>query len=109
MQRMIANTVSMEITTTRSEAEALLLEANLVKKFSPRYNILLKDDKSFPYIFFSGDHEFSRISKHRGPKTAKGKYFGPFVSASAVNETLTLLQKAFLLRSCSDSVFKNRT
>jgi excinuclease ABC subunit C len=99
----------MEIITTRSEAEALLLEANLIKKFSPRYNILLKDDKSFPYILFSGDHEFSRISKHRGPKTRKGKYFGPFVSARAVDETLTLLQKAFLLRPCADTIFKNRT
>jgi excinuclease ABC subunit C len=108
-QRMIAQTASMEIVTTRSEAEALLLEANLVKKFSPRYNILLKDDKSFPFIFFSGDHEFARISKHRGAKTKKGKYFGPFVAAHAVNETITLLQKAFLLRSCSDTIFKNRT
>jgi len=109
LQRMIAQTASMEFVTTRSEAEALLLEANLVKKFSPRYNILLKDDKSFPFIFFSGDHEFPRISKHRGAKTKKGKYFGPFVAAGAVNETITLLQKAFHLRSCSDSVFKNRT
>src|SRR5271154_618633 len=108
-QRMIAQTASMEIVTTRSEAEALLLEANLVKKFSPRYNILLKDDKSFPFIFFSGDHEFPRLSKHRGAKTKKGKYFGPFVAAGAVNETLTLLQKAFHLRSCTDSIFKNRT
>jgi excinuclease ABC subunit C len=109
LQRMIAQTSSMEIVTTRSEAEALLLEANLIKKFSPRYNILLKDDKSFPYIFFSGDHEYPRISKHRGPKTKKGKYFGPFVSARAVDETITLLQKAFLLRPCSDTIFKNRS
>lgn len=109
IQKMISQTASMEIITTRSEAEALLLEANLIKKFSPRYNILLKDDKSFPYIFFSGDHDFSRIAKHRGAKTLKGKYFGPFVAAYAVNETITLMQKAFLLRSCSDSVFKNRT
>jgi len=109
LQKMIMQTASMEIITTRSEAEALLLEANLIKKFSPRYNILLKDDKSFPYIFLSGDHPFARLTKHRGAKSAKGKYFGPFVSASAVNETLTFLQKAFLLRSCSDSVFKNRT
>ena len=108
IQRMVAQTASMEIISTRSEAEALLLEANLIKKFSPRYNILLKDDKSFPYIFFSGD-EFARISKHRGAKTKKGRYFGPFVAAAAVNETLTLLQKAFLLRSCSDNVFKNRS
>ncbi|MDE3015540.1 MAG: excinuclease ABC subunit UvrC [Pseudomonadota bacterium] len=109
LQRMIAQTASMEIITTRSEAEALLLEANLIKKFMPRYNILLKDDKSFPYIFFSGDHEFARISKHRGAKVRKGKYFGPFVSAGAVDETLTTLQKLFLLRSCPDNVFKNRT
>lgn len=109
LQRMVSQTVSMEIVTTRSEAEALLLEANLVKKFSPRYNILLKDDKSFPYIFFSSDHDFSRISKHRGAKTRKGKYFGPFTSGQAVNETVTLLQKAFLLRPCADSIFKNRT
>ncbi len=109
LQRMIAQTASMEITTTRSEAEALLMEANLVRKFSPRYNILLKDDKSFPSILLSGDHEFPRISKHRGPKLKKGKYFGPFTSAHAVDETITLLQKVFLLRPCADTVFKNRT
>ncbi len=109
IQIMVSQTASMEIITTRSEAEALLLEANLIKKFSPRYNILLKDDKSFPYIFISGDHAFSRLGKHRGAKTPKGKYFGPFVSAGAVNETITLLQKAFLLRTCSDNFFKNRS
>ena len=109
IQIMISQTASMEIITTRSEAEALLLEANLIKKFSPRYNILLKDDKSFPFIFFSNDHEFARLSKHRGAKTKKGKYFGPFVSAGAVNETITLLQKAFLIRTCSDGFFKNRS
>lgn len=109
LQRMISFTAKMEIITTRSEAEALLLEANLIKKYSPRYNILLKDDKSFPYIFISGDHDFPRISKHRGAKAQKGKYFGPFVSAGAVDETITLLQKVFLLRSCSDNIFKNRT
>lgn len=109
LQRMISLTAKMEIITTRSEAEALLLEANLIKKYSPRFNILLKDDKSFPYIFFSGDHEFPRIAKHRGAKAQKGKYFGPFVSASSVDDTITLLEKSFLLRSCSDNIFKNRT
>lgn len=109
LQRMISLTAKMEFITTRSEAEALLLEANLIKKYSPRYNVLLKDDKSFPYIFFSGDHDFPRIAKHRGAKTEKGKYFGPFVSAGAVDDTITILQKAFLLRPCSDNIFKNRT
>ncbi|MFO0388711.1 MAG: excinuclease ABC subunit UvrC [Alphaproteobacteria bacterium] len=109
LQNMVSQVEVMDVTTTRSEAEAFLLEANLIKKFLPRYNILLKDDKSFPYIFFSGDHSYSRISKHRGAKTKKGKYFGPFVSAHAVNDMLVLLQKAFLLRPCSDNIFKNRT
>ncbi|MDX2113383.1 MAG: excinuclease ABC subunit UvrC [Alphaproteobacteria bacterium] len=109
LQRMVSQTVAMEFITTRSEAEALLLEANLIRKHVPRYNILLRDDKSFPYIFFSGDHDFARISKHRGAKTKKGKYFGPFVSAGAVDETLALLQKAFLLRPCADTVFKHRS
>jgi len=109
LQRMVSQTASMEIITTRSEAEALLLEANLIRKHAPRYNILLRDDKSFPYILFSGDHDFARISKHRGPKTRKGKYFGPFVSAGAVDETIALLQKAFLLRPCPDTIFKHRS
>jgi excinuclease ABC subunit C len=109
LKQMVAQTASMDITTTRSEAEALLLEANLVKKLAPRYNVLLKDDKSFPYIFISADHEYPRIAKHRGPKVKKGKYFGPFVSAGAVDETIALLQKAFLVRPCTDNVFKNRT
>lgn len=109
LQRMISMTAKMEIITTRSEAEALLLEANLIKKYSPRYNILLKDDKSFPYIYISSDHDFPSISKHRGAKSGKGKYLGPFVSAGAVDETITLLQKIFLIRNCSDNIFKNRT
>ncbi len=109
LQKMISRTAKMEITTTRSEAEALLLEANLIKKYSPHYNVLLKDDKSFPYILLSGDHDFPRLSKHRGAKSQKGKYFGPFVSGQSVNETMALLQKAFLLRPCSDNIFKNRT
>ncbi|MDX2074662.1 MAG: excinuclease ABC subunit UvrC [Alphaproteobacteria bacterium] len=109
LQRMVSLTTSMEIITTRSEAEALLLEANLIKKHMPRYNILLRDDKSFPYIMLSGDHPFPRIAKHRGSTAAKGKYFGPFVSAGAVDETIVFLQKAFLLRPCSDNIFKNRT
>jgi excinuclease ABC subunit C len=109
LQKMISRTARMEIITTRSEAEALLLEANLIKKHSPRYNVLLKDDKSFPYIMLSGDHDFPRLSKHRGAKSQKGKYFGPFISGQSVNETMALLQKAFLLRPCSDNIFKNRT
>jgi len=107
--RMISLTSSMEIVTTRNEAEALMLESNLIKKLKPRFNILLRDDKSFPYILFAEDHGFPQITKHRGAKTIKGKYFGPFASVGAVNETLALLQKAFLLRPCSDNYFKNRT
>ena len=109
LQCMISLTISMEFTPTRSEAEALLLEANLIKKFSPRYNVLLKDDKTFPYIFFSGEHDFPRISKYRGNRKEKGTFFGPFVSAGAVDEAITTLQKAFLLRPCTDNIFKNRT
>lgn len=109
LQRMVSLTASMEIITTRSEAEALLLEANLIKKHMPRYNILLRDDKSFPYIMLSGDHAFPRISKYRGSTTGKGKFFGPFVAARAVDESIVFLQKAFLLRNCSDTIFKNRT
>lgn len=107
--RMVSQVARIEITTTQNEAEALLLEASLVKKHQPRYNVLLKDDKSFPFIIFSA-HAFPRLSKHRGRSAPKGsRYFGPFASAGAVNETLSLLQKAFLLRPCSDSIFKNRT
>ncbi|HRJ66524.1 MAG TPA: excinuclease ABC subunit UvrC [Alphaproteobacteria bacterium] len=109
IQRMIAATASMEFTTTHTEAEALLLEANLIKKLKPRYNILLRDDKSFPYILITGDHDFPQVTKHRGARDRKGEYFGPFASGFAVNETLAVLHKAFLLRNCSDHVFALRT
>ncbi|MBV8939430.1 MAG: excinuclease ABC subunit UvrC [Alphaproteobacteria bacterium] len=108
LQRMVMATHAVEITLAASEAEALLLEASLVKALQPRYNILLKDDKSFPYIQISA-HPFPRIGKYRGARKEKGEYFGPFVSAGAVEHAIALLQKAFLLRSCSDNVFKNRT
>jgi excinuclease ABC subunit C len=107
--RMIASTVSMEFVQTASEVEALLLEANLIKRLKPRYNVLLRDDKSFPYILVTGDHEAPQVVKHRGAKNRKGDYFGPFASAGAVSRTLNTLQRAFLLRSCSDSVFEART
>ena len=106
--RMVAQTRSMIIVTTGSEAEALLLEAQLIKKFRPAYNVLLRDDKSFPFILLREDHAFPRIQKHRGAQRAKGKYFGPFASAGSVNRTLNALQKLFLLRSCTDSFFNNR-
>lgn len=107
--RMISLTASMEFITTKTEGEALLLEANLIKRLSPRYNILLRDDKSFPFILLTGDHAFAQVIKHRGAQNRKGKYFGPFASASAVNATVAFLQRAFLLRPCSDSIFKNRS
>ena len=107
---MIALTASMEFVTTETEAEALLLEANLIKKLKPRYNVTLRDDKSFPYILIAqATIRFAQIAKHRGARSHKGSYFGPFASAGAVNRTINALQKAFLLRSCSDSVFENRT
>ncbi|TAH34777.1 MAG: excinuclease ABC subunit UvrC [Alphaproteobacteria bacterium] len=110
LQRMIAETVKMEFTTTQSEAEALLLEAVLIKEHLPRYNILLRDDKSFPFIYISGNHEFPRIAKHRGAKQDKGDYFGPFMSSGgAVDQTIATLQRAFLIRNCSDSFFAART
>ena len=109
IQRMVAETHDMEFVTTHTEAEALLLEANLIKKLSPRYNILLRDDKSFPEILVETGHQFARVIKHRGAHGAKGDYFGPFASAWAVNETITTLQRAFLLRTCSDAVFSSRT
>src|SRR5690625_4772532 len=109
LQRMVAETVSLEVVATGSEVEALLLESNLIKRFMPRYNVLLRDDKSFPYILIGGHHPFPRIQKHRGSQEPEGSYYGPFASAGAVNRTLTALEKAFLLRSCSDAVFANRT
>ncbi len=109
LQRMVAQTRSMEIVTTNSEAEALLLEAQLIKRYRPPYNVLLRDDKSFPFILLRADHEFPRIQKHRGARKAKGRYYGPFASAGSVNRTLNALQKTFLLRSCTDSFFANRS
>jgi excinuclease ABC subunit C len=108
IQRMIALTRRMEFTVTHTEAEALLLESNLIKKLKPRYNILLRDDKSFPYIFITG-HAFPQVTKHRGAKEKGGEYFGPFASGYAVNEALAVLQKAFRLRNCTDGVFAQRT
>ncbi|MBB5221609.1 excinuclease ABC subunit C [Amaricoccus macauensis] len=107
--RMIAATASMMFLTTGSEMEALLLEQNLIKQLKPRYNVLLRDDKSFPNILVTGDHRFPQIKKHRGLRKETGRYFGPFASAGSVNRTLNQLQKAFLLRSCSDPMFESRT
>ena len=107
--RMIAETASMMFLTTRTETEALLLEQNLIKQLKPRYNVLLRDDKSFPNILIGKDHAFPQIKKHRGKRSEAGSYFGPFASAGAVNRTLNQLQKVFLLRNCSDSMFESRT
>ncbi len=106
---MIARTASMEFITTATEAEALLLEANLIKRLKPHYNVILRDDKSFPYILIARDHRIAQLVKHRGAHARPGDYYGPFASAGAVNRTINTLQKAFLLRSCSDSVYENRT
>jgi excinuclease ABC subunit C len=108
LRRMVALTRSMTIVTTNSEAEALLLEAQLIKRYRPAYNVLLRDDKSFPFILLRSDHKFPRIQKHRGAQRHKGQYYGPFASAGSVNQTLNALEKLFLLRSCSDSFFNNR-
>ena len=108
LRRMVALTRSMTIVTTNSEAEALLLEAQLIKRYRPAYNVLLRDDKSFPFILLRADHKFPRIQKHRGARRYKGQYYGPFASAGSVNQTLNALEKLFLLRSCSDSFFNNR-
>ncbi len=108
LQRMVSQTRGMEIVTTNSEAEALLLEAQLIKRFRPPYNVLLRDDKSFPFILLRAGHAFPRIMKHRGARKAKGDYYGPFASAGSVNTTINALQKLFLLRSCTDSFFARR-
>jgi excinuclease ABC subunit C len=108
LMRMISQTRAMEIVTTNSEAEALLLEAQLIKRFRPPFNVLLRDDKSFPFILLRADHSFPRIQKHRGARKAKGSYYGPFASAGSVNTTINALQKLFLLRSCTDSFFSRR-
>ena len=108
IKRMVSQTRSMVIVTTNSEAEALLLEAQLIKRYRPPYNVLLRDDKSFPFILLRADHEFPRITKHRGARRAKGNYYGPFASAGSVNTTINALQKLFLLRSCTDSFFSRR-
>lgn len=107
--RMIFETASMMFLTTRTETEALLLEQNLIKQLKPRYNVLLRDDKSFPNILIGKEHSFPQIKKHRGKKSEKGSYFGPFASAGAVTRTLNQLQKVFLLRNCTDSMFEGRT
>jgi excinuclease ABC subunit C len=109
IERVIANTASVEFVTTATETEALLLEANLIKRLRPRFNVLLRDDKSFPYILITGDHWAPQILKHRGARSREGSYFGPFASVWAVNRTITALQRAFLLRSCSDGFFESRT
>jgi len=108
LKRMVSQTRELTIVTTNSEAEALLLEAQLIKRFRPPYNVLLRDDKSFPFILLRADHAFPRITKHRGARKAKGSYYGPFASAGSVNTTINALQKLFLLRSCTDSFFSRR-
>jgi len=107
--RMIAATATLEFVSTRTETEALLLEANLIKRLRPRFNVLLRDDKSFPYILITADHWAPQLRKHRGARTREGRYYGPFASAGAVNRTINALQRAFLLRSCSDSFFESRS
>ncbi|MBW8639651.1 excinuclease ABC subunit UvrC [Hoeflea sp. WL0058] len=106
---MVRDTANMEFITTRTETEALLLEANLIKRFKPRYNVLLRDDKSFPYILLTGDHEAAGIYKHRGARSRQGSYFGPFASAQAVDRTINALQRAFLIRTCTNAMYETRT
>ena len=109
IERMIAATASLEFITTATEPEALLLEANLIKRLRPRFNVLMRDDKSFPYILITADHQAPQIMKHRGARNRGGDYYGPFASAQAVHRTLTALERAFLIRSCSDAVYESRT
>src|SRR5437868_5391433 len=109
IERVIAATAAVEFVTTATETEALLLEANLIKRLRPRFNVLLRDDKSFPYILITADHWAPQILKHRGARSRDGSFFGPFASVWAVNRTITALQRAFLLRSCSDGFFESRT
>ena len=109
LRRMVNETAAMEVITTHTEAEALLLEANLIKRLKPRFNIVLRDDKSYPWLMLTEDHPFPQIAKHRGAHVRKGTYWGPFASAWAVNQTVTAMQRVFLLRSCADTVFANRT
>jgi len=109
LRRMVSETAAMEIVTTHTEAEALLLEANFIKKLKPRFNIILRDDKSYPWLMLTEDHPFPQISKHRGAQVRKAGYWGPFASAWAVNQTVTAMQRVFLLRSCADTVFSTRT
>ena len=106
---MISITCNMEFVVTASEAEALLLEANLIKKLKPRFNVILRDDKSFPYILIAKEHAVAQLVKHRGARNREGNYYGPFASAMAVNHAINTLQKAFLLRTCNDSIYANRT
>ena len=109
LRRMVSETVAMEIITTHTEAEALLLEANLIKRLKPRFNIVLRDDKSYPWLLLTEDHAFPQITRHRGARARRGSYYGPFASAWAVNQTVTAMQRVFLLRSCADTVFANRS
>src|ERR1700756_614631 len=109
LRRMVNETSAMEVITTHTEAEALLLEANLIKRLKPRFNIVLRDDKSYPWLMLTEDHPFPQIAKHRGAHIRKGSYWGPFASAWAVNQTVNAMQRVFLLRSCADTVFANRT
>jgi excinuclease ABC subunit C len=109
LRRMVSETVSLEVVTTHTEAEALLLEANMIKRLKPRFNIVLRDDKSYPWLMLAEDHDFPQIAKHRGLQSRPGTYWGPFASAWAVNQTVTAMERVFLLRSCADTVFANRS